>query len=143
MSCSASLLLLTWFPSKQLLNAMMKMLFFFWRDSNLGPQNGTVFFVFTQKNIVLRRDLLPLPQKGLPAERVLPYCPSIPQGCPLCCETWELPLWVPPLPEASPSPWLDLSAGSQHPRSLSVEPRTSRRGSKQKRPFHIYHHFPL
>uniref|UniRef100_A0A8C8BQ44 Uncharacterized protein n=1 Tax=Otus sunia TaxID=257818 RepID=A0A8C8BQ44_9STRI len=32
---------------------------------------------------MLRKDLLPLPQKGLPAKHVLPYCPSIPQEC-LC-----------------------------------------------------------
>lgn len=39
MSRSASLPLLTWFLSKRLLNVMMMMSFFFWKDSNLGPQN--------------------------------------------------------------------------------------------------------
>lgn len=45
---------------------------------------------------MLRKDLLPLSQKRPPAKRVLPYCPSIPQGRPLCRKTWDLPLGVPP-----------------------------------------------
>lgn len=47
-------------------------------------------FVFAQKNIVLRKDLLPLPQKGLLAKHVVSYCPPILQGCSLCHQIWEL-----------------------------------------------------
>lgn len=45
-SRSASLPLLPWFLSKQLLNVMMKMSFFFWRHSNLGRQRGIEFSAF-------------------------------------------------------------------------------------------------
>lgn len=51
-------------------------------------------FVFAQKNIGLRKYLLPLPQKRLLAKPAVPYCPPIPQGCPLCHEIWELSLGV-------------------------------------------------
>lgn len=58
---------------------------FFWRNSNLGLQNGMEFsaffffspqFVFAQKNIGLRKYLFPVPQKGLLAKHAIPYCPS-------------------------------------------------------------------
>lgn len=78
--------------------------------------------MFIQKNIVLRKDLLPLPQKGLLGKCVASYCPSIPLGCPLCHETWDLPLRVPLRAAASQAARVPAMRSPHHSQGLLSAP---------------------